>query len=173
MIKVCKYFLTSPRPDLYIRQLPIDLHTKFIEQNEVIIKSLLDFLIRDAIKDVSEKSISKRYHLKYDEPTVRVRILDKQLTIGNLSDIRIPLSDFEELNINCNNVIMTENKMNFLALPLLPATIAVWSGGGFMISYLKNVEWLQERKIFYWGDLDSHGFLILHQMPVLDRKSVV
>lgn len=164
LIKVCKYFLTSPRPDLYIRQLPIDLHTKFIEQNEVIIKSLLDFLIRDAIKDVSVKSISKRYHLKYDEPTVRVRILDKQLTIGNLSDIRIPLSDFEELNINCNNVIMTENKMNFLALPLLPATIAVWSGGGFMISYLKNVKWLQERKIFYWGDLDCHGFLILHQM---------
>lgn len=164
LIKVCKYFLTDPKPDLYIRQLPIDLHTKFIEHNEIVIKSLLDFLIQDAIKDVSEKSIHKRYHLKYDEPTVRVRILDKQLMIGGLSDIRIPLSDFEKLSINSNNLILTENKMNFLALPALFSTIAIWSGGGFMISYLRNVRWLHERNIFYWGDLDTHGFLILHQM---------
>jgi hypothetical protein len=40
----------------------------------------------------------------------------------------------------------------------------VWSGGGFMISYLKNVLWLNEKKITYWGDLDSHGFAILNQM---------
>ena len=33
-----------------------------------------------------------------------------------------------------------------------------------MISYLRNVRWLHERNIFYWGDLDTHGFLILHQM---------
>lgn len=164
LINVCKYFLANPKPDLYIRQLPIDLHTKFIEQNESVLKSLLDFLIPDHIKDISEKSIPKRYHLKYDQPTIRIRILDKQLMIGDLSDIRIPLSDFEKSEIHAVNIIVTENKMNFLALPLLPSTIAIWSGGGFMISYLQNVKWLSDRNIFYWGDLDTHGFLILHQM---------
>ena len=84
--------------------------------------------------------------------------------IGSLSDISIPISDFKELHIQTNNIIVTENKMNFLALPALPSTISIWSGGGFMISYLKNIRWLQERSIFYWGDLDTHGFLILHQM---------
>lgn len=164
LIQVCNYFLANPNPGLYIRQLPIDLHTKFIEQNEVVIKSLLDFLIPDSIHNMDERSFSKRYSLKYDQPTIRIRILDEQLKLGTLSDLSLPLSDFEQLNFTCENVVLTENKMTFLALPNLKSTIAVWSGGGFMISYLRNVQWLREKKITYWGDLDSHGFAILNQM---------
>lgn len=164
LLSVCKYFLSNPRPELYIRQLPIDLHTKFIEDNETVIISLLDFLIFDAIRDPSEKSLSKRYHLKYDERTVRMRILDPQLLIGGLSDIRTPHSEFIQLHTAARNIIVTENKMNFLALPALPSTIAIWSGGGFMISLLKDIDWLYTRNIYYWGDFDEHGFLILHQM---------
>ncbi len=164
ILKVCKYFLENPEPCLYIRQLPIDLHTKFIEQNESIIKSLLDYLIPEHIRDASEKQLSKRFHLRYDEPTIRVRILDNSLKVGNLSDLRLPLGDFESLSFNCRNVLLTENKMNFLALPQLPSSIAIWSGGGFMVSYIKNTSWLKSKNIFYWGDLDAHGFLMLHQM---------
>ncbi|MEO6718854.1 MAG: Wadjet anti-phage system protein JetD domain-containing protein [Ferruginibacter sp.] len=164
LIQVCKYFLLNPRPNLYIRQLPIDLHTKFIEHNEVVIRSLLDFLIPDSIQNIYERSFSKRYSLKYDQPTVRIRILDEQLKLGTLTDLSLPLSDFEQLNFNCEHVVLTENKMTFLALPNLKSTMAVWSGGGFMISYLRNVQWLHEKKITYWGDLDSHGFVMLHQM---------
>lgn len=164
ILKVCKYFLKNPEPKLYLRQIPIDLHTKFIEENETVIKSLLDFLIPEHIKDESEKSISKRFHLKYDEPTIRIRILDNQLRMSGLADIRIPLSNFNSLNLACDNILLTENKMNFLALPQLPSTIAIWSGGGFMIGHLKNALWLNTKRIFYWGDLDAHGFLILHQM---------
>jgi hypothetical protein len=164
LLKVCTYFLSNPKPDLYIRQLPIDLHTKFIEQNEALVKSLLDHLIPEYIKDTAEKQLTKRYHLRFDEPAIRIRILDKSLTIANLSDVGLPLSHFEKLSVECNNVLLTENKVNFLALPQLTSTIAVWSGGGFMVSHLKNIHWLKNKNIFYWGDLDAHGFLMLHQM---------
>lgn len=164
LLKVCKYFLGNPKPDLYIRQLPIDLHTKFIEQNEALVKSLLDYLISEHIKDVTEKQLSKRYHLRFDEPIMRIRILDNRLLIDNLSDVGLPLSEFRKLSIECSNILLTENKMNFLALPELPSTIAIWSGGGFMISHLKNTDWLKMKNIFYWGDLDAHGYLMLHQM---------
>ncbi|MGL6266523.1 MAG: Wadjet anti-phage system protein JetD domain-containing protein, partial [Chitinophagaceae bacterium] len=83
-----------------------------------------------------------------------------------------PLSDFEKINFNCENVIITENKMTFLALPSVKSAIAVWSGGGFMISYLKNVLWLHEKKIAYWGDLDSHGFTILNQLRTYFPQTV-
>ena len=33
-----------------------------------------------------------------------------------------------------------------------------------VISHLKNIDWLTAMRIFYWGDLDVHGFHILHQM---------
>ncbi|MBS1666298.1 MAG: hypothetical protein JST58_02880 [Bacteroidetes bacterium] len=164
ILKVCTYFINNPKPEMYVRQLPIDLHTKFIEQNETVIKSLLDYLIPEHRRDASEKSLVKRFYLKYDEPTIRLRILDNQLQIAGLSDLRIPLADFNKLILTCSNILLTENKMNFLALPTLPSTIAIWSGGGFMISYLSNSNWLKEKNIFYWGDLDAHGFQILHQM---------
>jgi hypothetical protein len=61
-------------------------------------------------------------------------------------------------------IIITENKMNFQALPPLSATIEIWSGGGFMVSFLKKIVWIERLNIFYLGDFDVHGFLTLHQI---------
>jgi hypothetical protein len=91
--------------------------------------------------------------------------LDESLkTFQHISDISICLSDFEKIDIVCQNVVITENKMNFLTLPSLASTIAIWSGGGFNVSYLRNAGWLREKEIYYWGDIDEHGFQILHQI---------
>jgi hypothetical protein len=165
VLKVCQYFLKTPRPNLYLRQLPIEIHTKFIEENNALIQSLLDYLIPDHIRSVAQKRFAERYFLKCDEPLIRIRLLDTHLTnFGNFSDISIPLSDFEKLEVPAGNVLITENKMNFLTLPAMPSTIAFWSGGGFNVSYLKNIHWLKEKRILYWGDIDEHGFQILHQL---------
>jgi len=165
ILKVCRYFLDNPSPNLYLRQLPIAVHTKFIEDNVMIIQSMLDFLIPHHIRNHQQKRFAERYFLKYDEPLIRIRMLDTRLTcLGNFPDISIPLSDFEKLDILARNILITENKMNFLTLPAMPSTVAVWSGGGFNVSYLRNVVWLKEKHILYWGDIDEHGFQILHQL---------
>lgn len=165
ILSVCLYFLENPRPNLYLRQLPIAVHTKFIEDNTALLQSLLDFLIPDHLRNPQQKRFAERYFLKYDEPLIRIRLLDQHLSVfGNFLDISIPLSDFYGMDIPADNVLITENKMNFLTLPFLPSTIAVWSGGGFNISYLKNVDWLSRKHILYWGDIDEHGFQILHQL---------
>ncbi len=92
-------------------------------------------------------------------------MLDPVLALPNhIEDISIRLSDFERGEWPNKNIVITENKMNFLALPELPSTIAIWSGGGFMVSHLRNARWLREKNIFYWGDIDEHGFQILHQL---------
>ena len=165
ILKVCRYFVLTPRPQLYLRQLPIEVHTKFIEENVVIMTSLLDFLIPEHIRNPNESRFAERYYLKYDEPLIRVRFLDSNEYFYNqFSDISIPLSDFEKFSCQSKNVLITENKMNFLALPAIPSTIAVWSGGGFNISFLKETKWLNNKEIYYWGDIDEHGFQILHQL---------
>lgn len=165
LIKVCQYFIATPRPNLYLRQLPIHIHTKFIEENSIILQSLLNFLIPDHIRNHGQKKFAERYFLNHDEPLIRIRILDDKLAVyNNIKDISIRLSDFEDWEFTCSIVLITENKMNFLTLPVLPDAIAIWSGGGFNVSYLRNAEWLQRKKIFYWGDIDEHGFLILHQI---------
>lgn len=165
IIKVCSYFLENPRPSLYIRQLPVQIHTKFIEENSTLIQSLLDYLIPDHIRNVEQNKFAQRYFLKHDEPLIRIRILDGALAVyNNISDISIRLSDFEKNDWPCNRVLITENKMNFLALPSLSDSIAIWSGGGFNVNYFKNVSWLNSKNIYYWGDIDEYGFQILHQI---------
>ena len=158
---MCKYFLQNPQPNLYIRQLPVEVHTKYILENKGIIQSLLELLIPEYING-NEARFELRFHLKYAEPLIRIRFLDTLLSpVANATDISLTLSEFDKLYLHCENIFVAENIMNFLTLPYLKNTIAIWSGGGFNIGYLKNIKWI--RNFFYWGDIDAHGFQILNQ----------
>ncbi len=165
IIKVCRYFISTPRPGLYLRQIPVQVHTKFIEENDRLLQSLLDFLIPEHVRNHEQKKFSERYFLNNDEPLIRIRILDRNFLFHHsIADVSIRLSDFQRMEWGCTNVLITENKMNFLTLPPIPSGMAIWSGGGFNVSYLKNAGWLTSKNIVYWGDIDEHGFQILHQI---------
>jgi hypothetical protein len=162
-LKVCQYFIENPQPNLYIRQLPIEVHTKYIQANKQLMQSLLEFLIPKSI-NYSENRFELRFNLKYAEPLIRIRFLDQETSpLSEVSDMSLPLSEFSVFKCICKNVLVTENIMNFLALPSLPQTVAIWSGGGFSVSYLKDIGWLKDKQFYYWGDIDAHGFQILNQ----------
>lgn len=163
-LSVCRYFLDHPRPNLYIRELPIDVHTKYIEEHKELLRFLLDVLLPASSIRIEEKSFEERYGLKSAEPLIRIRFLDVTLApVAEWTDISLPLSVFRQLNNPCRRLLITENKMNFLTLPPQSESIAVWSGGGFNISYLKDIPWLSEVQSYYWGDLDAQGLQILNQ----------
>jgi hypothetical protein len=162
-LEVCKYFLQNPKPNLYIRQLPIDIHTKYINENKAIITSLLNYLIPTHI-NTEEKDFEKRFNLLSKEQLIRIRFLDASKSpLQNITDISFAEKELKHYNFPIDSVFITENLMNFLTLPLLKNTIAVWSGGGFNISYLRNIEWLRDKQFYYWGDIDAQGFQILNQ----------
>ena len=164
LLKVCKYFKNTPKPHLYIRELPIQVHTKFIENNKSIIRELLDIVIAEKIND-DEKQFERRFNLKYDEPIVRFRILDNAISqqlFGDLDDLSIPISEFQYLSLPIQTVYVVENKINMLTFPVKRGSIVIW-GHGFGVDIMKNVEWLKSKKIYYWGDLDAQGFQILSE----------
>lgn len=167
LLKVCHYFIDNPQPNLYVRELPIKVHTKFVENHQAILTSLLEFILPSELINSTETTFEKRFSLKYDEKTlIRVRILDQELIIKYhlpFSDFSIPISQFQKLNWSNCNWLITENKMNFLTLPSLKNTMALW-GGGYKVQILKSIDWLSQSTIFYWGDLDVHGFKILAQL---------
>lgn len=181
LLKVCNYFKTAPTPNLYIRELPIKVHTKFIEQNKGIIKELLDILIADYV-NLDEKHFESRFHLKYDEPIIRFRILDRSLSMqlfSGLDDLSIPIGQFKNLNISIKKVYVVENKITMLSFPTMEDSIVIW-GKGYAVDEIKDVKWLKEVNIFYWGDLDAHGFQILSEFRfhykqvqsfLMDRKT--
>ncbi len=167
ILKVCRYFKMNPKPNLYIRELPIKVHTKFIENNKGIIKELLEIIISEHINS-NENSFEKRFNLKYNEPLIRLRILDDKIsndTFNNILDISIPLNQFVNLKIdNIETVFVIENLMNLLTFPKISNAIAIW-GKGFQVSNLKKSSWLNNiTHFYYWGDIDVHGFEILSQI---------
>lgn len=166
LLLVCRYFLEHPRPKLYIRELPINVHTKFIEQHQGILRELLDFLLPAETVQADAPTFQQRYGLREEEPMARIRFLDEQLRrryILPCNDLSIPCSQLAEIDFSGQTCIITENKMTFLTLPLLPNAFAIL-GGGFQVSNLAAVPWLKNCPIIYWGDLDAQGFQILSQL---------
>jgi len=168
LLNICNYFINNPKPNLYIRELPIKEHTKFVENHKPIISELLDIVVREAVQK-EETIFEKRYNLRYAEPLVRFSILDKSISnkyFWGVKDISITISDFTNLSLQIDKAIIVENKTTiytFLTLPELKNTIAIY-GGGYNVATQKNITWLKNAEIFYWGDIDVQGFEILSQV---------
>ncbi|WP_081748160.1 DUF2220 domain-containing protein [Leptolyngbya sp. PCC 6406] len=104
--------------------------------------------------------------LKYREPLIRFRLLDHSLKNQYgfpATDISMPVSEFRQLNLEVHRCFITENVMNFLTLPSLKNSFAIF-GSGYAVQTLKTIIWLSSHPIFYWGDLDVDGFKILSQV---------
>jgi hypothetical protein len=167
LLVVCAYFVQYPQPNLYLRELPVPVHTKFIEENLTILRYLLDELLPPATLHDNENQFERRFGLRYDEPQIRLRLLDDGLhrELGwPAADVSLTLSDCAQLvGMNGRTVLVVENKMTFLTLPPVKYGLAIW-GKGFQVNVLREMRWLAGCAIWYWGDLDAQGFAILSQV---------
>jgi hypothetical protein len=165
LLKVCRYFQATPKPDLYSRELPIAVETKFVEENS----GILDLLLRHLLPPetiATGRSFEECFGLRFDEPTFRFRALDAALRKSLhlvASDISVPLSEARQFPWSALSIVITENKMNFLTLPPLPNTVGVW-GGGNAAQLLSRVSWFNNCRLLYWGDVDVHGFHIVSRL---------
>ena len=80
---------------------------------------------------------------------------DVRLTLGEWAALRLPAGA---------SVVACENKANFLALPPLPASLALWGEGGAATGFFPKLSWLHRDHFVYWGDIDPSGFAILARL---------
>lgn len=162
LIDICLYFLNDYQERKYLRELPIEsIDTKYIENNRSIIEELLNSILPDSRIKKDAKKFEERFFLKKEEELVFVRILDAKIFISQkISHLKLPVSEFNQLHLECKNVFITENKMNCLIFPEVKDSIVIF-GKGYGIEVLKNADWLRNKKIYYWGDIDTHGLNIL------------
>jgi hypothetical protein len=169
LLSVCDYFIVNPKPNLYIRELEIEgVDSKFIEQHKKVLSTLLEAILKpqsynQEITKIANYGFEKKYGLKYDLPTIRFRILDESLYINGLDDLSLPLNLFKKLELAFKKVYITENKINGLTFPKIKESVVIF-GLGYGVDILKEIEWLKNKKLYYWGDIDTHGFAILSQI---------
>ncbi len=167
LLSVLDWLTTHPRPGLYLRQLELPgVHTKFIEGHKKLLMTLLDTVLDPAAIDASARGASSfeaRYGFRARPVQVRFRLLDPALALHGLRDLQIPVEDFSRLALAVDTVFITENLINGLAFPDHPRALVLF-GLGYGLDSLRSTPWLADKRIWYWGDLDTHGFAMLDQL---------
>lgn len=159
VLAVLGWFSSHPRSGLYRRQLEIaGVDTKFIEQHQRLLAELLERVL--PAEALREGGFDQRFGLREKPTLIRFRLLDSTQLIAGLSDLSIPSSDLARLELPVDEVIVTENEVNGLALPPRPRTLVVFAAG-YALEKLGEVPWFKARRLRYWGDIDTHGFAML------------
>ncbi len=159
-IQVIKWFEQNPEHYIYIRQFDIpSVDTKFIEKNKVILGEMLKVVLPENLVNEEEKSFEGRFYIKSKPIMIRFRILDLSQQC-KFTDMSVPLEEFQDYNPSYENIFFTENEINFLSFPNVKNSCIIFSKG-YGIENFKNVKWLETKKLYYWGDIDTHGFNIL------------
>jgi hypothetical protein len=188
---VALWLRDNPEPGIYVRQLSLPgVHTKFIETHRKVIGELSEELHAEPAVEAdtgddeplidmpaapgsllgltaagsSAARFATRHGFLHPPELVRFRLLDPEMPlVGDARDLTVTAEAFGRLNLPVTTVIVTENLVNFLALPERPGTLAIY-GGGYGFSSLRDAGWLRDCEVLYWGDLDTHGFRILDQI---------
>lgn len=167
ILAVLAAFQSHPLPGCYLRELDIPgVHSKFIETHRGLIAEMLDELLPDDVIDTSARGargFNRRYGLR-DKPTrLRFRFLDPSLSLAGIRDLEIPVDDFARLAPQVRRVFVTENDINGLSFPDFPEALVIF-GLGYGVDTLSDIHWLRSTAVWYWGDIDTHGFAILHRL---------
>ncbi len=191
LLAVLQWLRQNPRPEIYVRQMDLSgVDTKFVESCEGILTELFRAMTDGSVRTIPDGSVRtitdgaetttglpgegrKSFAAKFgflSKPTlIRFRILDPQLKIQGLSDVSAPLDQVASLCLPVKRVFITENDINGLAFPLLEGSLVLF-GLGYGVESLSAIAWLRQVEIYYWGDIDTHGFAILDRLRMAFPK---
>jgi hypothetical protein len=158
LVGVCAHLRQHGRPNCYLRELAVEVDTKFIESHKPILAELLP-LVAPGIIQGPAGSFEERFGFKRKMPLIRLRCLDDELASRcgiAFNNIAIPLETVRGVVAAAPVTLIVENEMAFLTLPPIPSTLAIL-GSGDAVSNLAALRTLEGTRIIYWGDLDVHG----------------
>lgn len=151
----------NPNSGLHARQIPAQgVHTKIVETYR---RDIAELVPRpgEAPATSGKGWFAARYGLAVKPPRVRMRFLDPTLAPGPWSDVEIPIEEADANAVSVERVLIVENEVSFLSLPELRGTVAVFGDGRRAGSLMTRIGWLASAPIWYWGDVDTWGLVIL------------
>ncbi|MDA3937829.1 MAG: DUF2220 family protein [Spirochaetia bacterium] len=166
LISILEWRIENSKPLIFLRQLSLSgVDTKFIESYKRLLSQWFDIILNLDEVNWDIKGVSKfeeRYGFLSRPELIRFRLLDPHERIGGFSDISVPTEEFSHYIPKSKRIFITENDVTGLAFPPLKDSMVVF-GRGYNFENLVQSRWLHEKELWYWGDLDTHGFAILSQ----------
>jgi hypothetical protein len=172
LLAVVAWLQAHPRPGVYLRQVDVPgVDSKFIEAHRGVLAELLDLALPPEAIDREASGVgqfTRRFGFLDKPARIRFRLLDPALPslpgCSGLPDITLDAASFAALALPVRRVFITENETNFLAFPTAADAIVVFGGGYCGCDALAPASWLHRCRLHYWGDIDTHGFVILDQL---------
>ena len=139
-----------------LRSLPLaGIDSKFMERHRGLVTALLDIRFDGQASQLGLSSFLEAA----DEGDHW--LLVAALTPGLLpfAQLRVRARELRDAPPPAKRILLIENDRCLHLLPTLPDTIAVL-GSGLDLAWLR-ADWLRERQIGYWGDMDTWGLCML------------
>ena len=162
LTEMLDWIASHPNSNLYPRQLPVaGLDSKWLDGRKGLLTDLVAAIQEDSSSDLD---FYQRCGLKAPPLLVRMRVLDQSLRahVGGVGDITAPVDDLAGISWPVSHVFIVENLQTGLAMSDMPGAV-VFMRLGYNVDVLARLPWLARARCMYWGDLDTHGFAILHR----------
>jgi len=148
--------------------------TKFFERHRALIVQLLDARFDGQVSDLGLEAFLDAL----DESEHWLLVAPLAPGLLPFAQQRVRAREIATQPLPGSHLVIVENERCLHQLPSLPGTVAIL-GAGLNVEWL-CATWLQDRRIAYWGDLDTWGLLMLsrarerqpHLEPLLMNRNV-
>lgn len=162
---VVDYLLEHDVAGHYLRTIPVPVHTKFIQRFSAIIYSLLKFLHPERFTK-EDLTLDESLGLQKKPHLFMLRWLDKdycQQFSAGMDIFGVTVEHLKGVSWPVRKIMLVENETNLFLLPAMPGSFGLACGGG-ALHLLKEIPLFNDSSLYYWGDLDEKGFVLLHDM---------
>lgn len=162
LLRVAEWLQANPRPAIYHREVDLPgVHTKLLELHRTTVLEFAELCLPAQAYHSESCTFEKKLGFRERPQRIRLRLLDScpELPPG-LTDLTFTCQELDRHPLSVERIFVTENEINFLSFPSIPRSLVVF-GSGYQVHRLHHISWMQRLPVYYWGDIDTHGFAIL------------
>jgi hypothetical protein len=161
LLATVRWIEQRQEPGMYLRQVDVPgVDTKFIEKHKGVLTELLDAQLDPSRVRAAAPDFAGRYGFLRKPGYVRFRV---EGDFRGFSELSVRTSELSAAPASVSRVFVIENEITYLSFPM-PAGAMVILGGGYGVPLLEPLSWLAGLHVVYWGDIDTHGFVILDRL---------
>lgn len=140
----------------YLREVSAPgVDTKFAEQHRGVLGALLG--VRGSPGGfLDDLGLSRKPEL------VRLRPAP-EMGLPTVSELAVRAEELAGLDLAPRSALIIENEITYLSVPVPEGGLVLW-GKGFDVDKVGRLPWLAGVDVTYWGDVDTHGFVILNRL---------
>ena len=141
----------------YLREISAPgIDTKFAEGHRGVLAAMLG-VSKTAPGFLADLGLSSKPEL------VRMRPSDSIGLPVSVTELAVRSIELAGLDLKPRIAIIVENEITYLSVDVPDDGVVLW-GKGFDVDQVGRIPWLVGVRVLYWGDIDTHGFVIFDRL---------